>query len=132
MKLSTVDRADLEADAVTSILAGQKVLIVSTSVDAGAGIFRTIADAFVDDAGDMVVDAQVRRTKGRERLDLPGGGRLYMANARTADLSVRGMAVDRIYTPAGTSDKLLRIYEAVTIQSPRPVVLTYADPVDVG
>lgn len=130
MKTRNIDRADLEANVVEALLDGARIVVVAATVDAGAGIFRTIAEAFVDDAGDMIAGAEVRKTKGRERLDLRNGGRLYTANARTADLSVRGIAVDRVYTPAGTGDKLLRVYEAATIQSPAATVLTYQERVE--
>lgn len=119
-----IDRAGLEAGIVTDALDGRRVLILAPTKEVAAGIFRTVADAFKDDDGKVLDGVTIKRANGAERIDLRNGGRILTGSTRSPD-RIRGLAIDRAYTPAGAGVELLRALEAATIQSAAAAVIEY-------
>lgn len=123
-----INRADMLADVVESMLRGSRVLVVGETGDDARKVFGTIADAFTGDDGKPLSGVTVRTSKGAERIDLPGNnGRLWIASARNAGTRARGMVVDRVYSPAGLPAAVHRSYEAAAATAADPVVLEYSD-----
>lgn len=124
MRITNMERSDLEADVVGAALAGDKVVVLADTRDDVRPIFQTIADAFTGDDGKVMDGVTIRKQNGRERIELRNGSRITFGSVRRPD-SLRGLVADRIYTPAETKVEVLRILEAVTITSPKPATLLY-------
>ncbi|QIN94490.1 hypothetical protein SEA_WHYTU_21 [Arthrobacter phage Whytu] len=129
MRITDMNRNDLEADVVGAALAGDKIVVLADTREQVRPIFQTIADAFTGDDGKVMDGVTIRRQNGRERIELRKGARITFGSLRAPD-SLRGLVADRIYTPADTKVEVLRILEAVTITSPKPATLLYGIQVD--
>lgn len=85
---------------LAAAMAGRRVLVLAESATAGRDIFEAMREAV---AGPGV---ESRRTVGREKLTFESGGFVRFLPLRSI-VAARGLSLDEVFVPIGTSRAVL-------------------------
>lgn len=99
--------------AVSAAAAGSRVAIYGETLHRVQRLARDVEDAT---PGELV--ERVSRLNGDNRIDFHGGGRIYFRSTHPNARGARGLSLDRVFLPIGTSpDILVEIVPALVASS---------------
>ncbi|WAB09111.1 hypothetical protein SEA_EESA_1 [Arthrobacter phage Eesa] len=93
----------------------ERVAVVAATLPAAQAICSELADLVESSS----VGATVRRLNGAHSIEFPGGGRIVFLSFRS---NFRGLSLDRIFVPIGTSAELVRELSLCLAVSGGPLV----------